>query len=110
MFLSGVIKSPKFYLTDSGVLCHILGVSLMDNLLSSSHKGEMIETILYGELLKHISYRDIQPKIYHYRVNDKKEIDFIVEREDKILAIEVKLSKQLTRHHLNILLIFKLNL
>ena len=44
-------------------------------------------------LLKHISYSLLQPKIYHYRTNDKKEIDFILEKGDKIFAIEVKASQ-----------------
>jgi predicted AAA+ superfamily ATPase len=35
------------------------------------------------------------PKIYHYRTNDKKEIDFIIEKGDKILAIEVKSSQSI---------------
>ena len=33
-----------------------------------------------------------QPAIYHYRTDDKKEIDFILEKGDKIIAIEVKAS------------------
>ena len=41
---------------------------------------------------KHISYSLTLPKLYHYRTNDKKEIDFIVEKANKILAIEVKSS------------------
>ena len=65
----------------------------VEALLNSSHKGEIFETFVYSELLKHIAYSDTQPKIYHYRTNDKKEIDFIVERGDKIFAIEVKSSK-----------------
>jgi predicted AAA+ superfamily ATPase len=33
------------------------------------------------------------PKIYHYRTNDKKEIDFIIEKGNDILAIEIKSSQ-----------------
>jgi len=43
-------------------------------------------------VLKHISYSDTQPQIYHYRTSDKKEIDFILQRGDKIVAIEIKSS------------------
>jgi len=35
------------------------------------------------------------PKIYHYRTNDKKEIDFILEKGNKIIAIEVKTSQSI---------------
>ena len=86
------IKSPKFYLTDSGVLAHLLNIATTQDLLNSSKKGEVIETFIYNELLKHIGYSSIMPNIYHYRTNDKKEIDFIIEKGDKIFAIEVKSS------------------
>jgi len=86
------IKSPKMYMTDSGLFCHLLGINSADVLVNSKHKGEVVETFVYSELLKHISYSMAQPKIYHYRTNDKKEIDFIVSRGDEMLAIEVKPS------------------
>ena len=91
------IKSPKLFMTDSGVLCHLLGITTADELLHSNKKGEVIETFVYSELLKHISYSQTAPKIYHYRTNDKKEIDFIVEKGDKIFAIEVKASKTIKK-------------
>jgi len=89
------IKAPKLYLNDSGVLSHILNITTVDELLNSSKKGDIVETFVYGELLKHISYSCTMPKIYHYRTNDKKEIDFIVEKGDKIIAIEVKSSQSI---------------
>lgn len=84
------IKSQKLFMNDSGVLCHLLDITDVEKLLSSDKKGNVIETFVYSELLKHISYSLISPKIYHYRTNDKKEIDFILEKGNKIIAIEVK--------------------
>jgi len=86
------IKSPKLYMNDSGILCHILGITKAKELLTSKHKGDIVETFVYSELLKHIGYSQSSPKMYHYRTNDKKEIDFIIEKGDKIFAIEVKSS------------------
>jgi uncharacterized protein len=89
------IKSSKLFMTDSGLFCHLLGVTSTEELNNSVHKGNIFESFVYSELLKHISYSLSQPKIYHYRTNDKKEIDFILERGDKIIAIEVKASQTL---------------
>lgn len=91
------IKSPKLFMTDSGVFCHLLGITGIDELHSSVHKGNIFETFVYSELLKHISYSLTQPSIYHYRTNDKKEIDFILERGDGIIAIEVKASQSIKK-------------
>lgn len=91
------IKSSKLFMTDSGLFSHLLGISSVDELIHSTHKGDVVETFVYTELLKHIGYAQIQTKIYHYRTNDKKEIDFIVEKGDKIFAIEVKSSQSIKK-------------
>ncbi|MCD6190447.1 MAG: ATP-binding protein [Sulfurimonas sp.] len=91
------IKSQKLFMTDSGIYCHLLDISSWDELLESKHKGDVVETFVYSELLKHIGYSQTQPKIYHYRTNDKKEIDFIVQKADKIFAIEVKSSQTIKK-------------
>ena len=91
------IKSSKLFMTDSGLFCHLLGIASVEELINSKHKGDVVETFVYAELLKHIGYSHTQPKIYHYRTNDKKEIDFIIEKGDKIFAIEVKSSQNIKK-------------
>jgi hypothetical protein len=56
------------------------------------YKGSLVETLVCNELMKHLSFTEISTDIYHYRTNDKKEIDFILKRDDHIIAIEVKAS------------------
>ena len=91
------IKSSKLFMTDSGVFCHLLGIRSVGELINSSHKGDVIETFVYSELLKHMSYSDVQAQIYHYRTSDKKEIDFILQKGDNIIAIEIKSSKTIKK-------------
>ncbi|MBB5022853.1 ATP-binding protein [Desulfurispira natronophila] len=91
------IKSPKLFMTDSGILSHLVGISTPDELLASNYKGNIIETFVYSELLKHISYSQSKPQISHYRTSDRKEIDFIIEKGDRIFAIEVKSSQAITK-------------
>jgi len=91
------IKSSKLFMTDSGLFSHLLGIQSAEALMSSTHKGDVVETFVYSELLKHIAYAETQVQIYHYRTSDKKEIDFIVENTDKIFAIEVKSSQSIKK-------------
>ena len=84
------IKSPKIYVTDSGILCHILGIRTPQELINSNYKGAIFETYVLSELLKHISYSNEITKIFYYRTHDKKEIDFVLERYDRRILIEVK--------------------
>jgi predicted AAA+ superfamily ATPase len=87
------IKTPKLYMNDTGLFSHILNITSIEELLASPKKGSIVETFVYSELQKHISYSHTMPRLYHYRTNDKKEIDFILEKADKIVAIEVKSSQ-----------------
>jgi predicted AAA+ superfamily ATPase len=86
------IKSPKCYLTDSGIASHILGIRTQEDLHNSKQKGNIYETFVFSELLKHITYSENILEFFYYRTQDKKEIDFIIKKQDKILALEVKSS------------------
>ena len=91
------IKSPKLYMTDSGIFCHLLDIRSGKDLVASAHKGEVVETFVLSELLKHIGYSETRPQLYHYRTTDKKEIDFILEKPDQIIAIEVKSGQSIKK-------------
>lgn len=101
-----LIKSPKLFATDTGVLCHLLDIISTDELEKSHFKGAIYETFVYGELLKANTYADRTASIYHYRTADKKEIDFLLEVGGKLTAIEVKCTKSVNigdfKHILNL--------
>lgn len=91
------IKSPKFYLGDTGVLSHFLKIKTKQELLKSHYCGAIFETFIFYELLKHISFSQENVDLFHYRTVDKKEIDFILKSGDKIIAIEVKASSTVNK-------------
>jgi len=86
------VKSPKLYFQDTGILCSLLKIDSKEKLIDSPYSGQVYETYVFCELQKHLSYSQKNGNLYHYRTNDKKEIDFIIDIENKILAIEVKQS------------------
>ncbi|WP_232281986.1 ATP-binding protein [Beggiatoa alba] len=91
------IKSPKVFFNDTGILCSLLKMNTQEKLLSSPYSGQLYETFVFCELQKHLAYLQKSYEIYHYRTNDKKEIDFIIEVENEILAIEVKQSSSIKK-------------
>jgi predicted AAA+ superfamily ATPase len=91
------IKSPKIFFNDTGILCNLLKISSKDGLLDSPYSGQIYETYVFSQLQKHLSYLQSNGYIYHYRTSDKKEIDFILEVENQIIAIEVKQSFSVTK-------------
>ncbi len=95
--LKRLVKTPKIYATDTGILCHLLQIHSHDELERSHDKGDIVETFVYDELLKANSSADRKAGLYYYRTTDKKEIDFILDYGDKIVAVEVKASQSVSK-------------
>jgi len=95
--LKRLIKSPKIYATDTGVLSHLLQIGSKEAFETSHYKGDIIETFIYDELLKANSSSSQKVGLFYYRTTDKKEIDFILDYGEKIVAIEIKASKSVSK-------------
>src|SRR3990167_681992 len=100
-------KTPKAYFTDSGVLSHLLNVQTFSQWMQSPHKGAILETFVFSELLKHVSYSSKNIGFYHYRTHDQQEIDFILEYDNRVIAIEVKSSSQVSQRDFKHIVDFK---
>jgi predicted AAA+ superfamily ATPase len=87
----------KAYLCDTGLLAYLLGADESRVRTDDQIKGKACETLVLAELLKHRSWSDHDPRLYHYQ-RDQEDIDFIAEnRAGEIVAIEVKATASLTR-------------
>ena len=95
--LKRLIKTPKIFATDTGVLAHLLQISSAQELANSSYKGAIYETFVFDELLKANTSSKKRANIYYYRTSDQKEIDFILEISGKLIAVEVKSSKTISK-------------
>ena len=91
-----LIKSPKVYIRDSGILHNLLRINSFNDLLSnpivgSSWEGFVIENIL-------VKYKKWES--FFYRTNSGVEMDLVLTNKDKIIAIECKSSTapKLTRN------------
>lgn len=88
-----LIKTPKIYFSDTGVLVHLLG---SENIRKSDYFGQVLENFILNELIKQASWSKTRPKFYYYRTAGGQEIDLIMEnRTGKIVAVEIKNSATL---------------
>ncbi len=87
------IKSPKIYLNDTGLLCHLRGQDTGALLRQHHHLGHLIENFVIIELMKLFTWSKIRARLYHYRSQSGQEVDIILEGYDsRIIAIEIKSS------------------
>ncbi len=89
-----LVKSPKLFLADTGILCHLLGVSTETGLANHSMAGNMMENFVMCELRKQLSWSNQRTTPYHFRSHTGQEVDLILEDPaGRIVGIEVKLSQ-----------------
>ena len=82
-----LIKSPKMYVSDSGLACYLSGI---DSGKSELVKGAMFETYVAQNLSGIIDMRWPEAGIYFWNVQGRYEVDFVIEADNGCLAIEVK--------------------
>lgn len=90
-----LIKMPKLYLSDIGMACHLSAVEDWQTLERQGRVGNMVETWAASELRKLISIGDARYQLYYWRTYAGREVDFIIEHGEKVVAIEVKWSHKL---------------
>lgn len=86
-----LVKTPKLYFVDSGLLCHLLRLETKEELLLSRHKGAVVETFAVSELMKQRMNQGRKPNLTFYRDERGLEIDTIADWKHTF-AIEVKSS------------------
>ena len=87
--------TPKLYICDSGLLAHLLGADTQRIEDDDQVTGKLCETFVVGELLRHASWSEQQPRIYHYQ-RDREDVDVVLENNrGEIVGVEVKAAATL---------------
>jgi predicted AAA+ superfamily ATPase len=99
--LKRVVKSPKVQFIDTGLASMLLNVDVQGAMTKQGEfYGNLVESFVYSELIKHQSYADITMNLYHYRDGDKKEVDFVLESSDgSIVALEIKSGSNIKKEY-----------
>lgn len=84
-----LVKSPKLYFTDSGLLCHLLRIETVEELLLSPFKGAVVETFAVNEMMKNRLNKGLKANLNYFRDNKGFEIDAIADWKHSF-AIEIK--------------------
>lgn len=89
-FNKRMVKSPKLYFLDTGLLCYLLRIQSAADLTTHAARGAIFETWVVSEVLKNYYNRGAEPDIYFWRDSAGHEIDLLIDRGAKQIPIEVK--------------------
>jgi uncharacterized protein len=98
-----VIKTPKLYFYDTGLLCSLLGITDTESLLTSSYKGAIFENYVILELLKNHKAKGAKWNYYFWRDSNQHEIDLLMENGNELHLIEMKASLTVKSEHIKAL-------
>ena len=85
-----LVKHPKGYLRDSGLLHHFLHLYTQNDLLAHPQMGHSWETMVIENLIRGLNAQGILFDYYHYRTSAGAEVDLVLEGEFGLLPIEIK--------------------
>jgi hypothetical protein len=88
-----LIKSPKLYLADSGLACHLLGIDTAAELERSPFLGAVWEGFVAGEIAKQQAGAGRRLALYWFRDQQGLEVDFLVPSGERLLLLEAKATR-----------------
>lgn len=89
-FSKRIIKSPKLYFTDTGLLCHLLRITSPDQISPYPLIGSIFENWVISELKKTFHHHGRQAPFYFWRDQHGHEVDLVVDRGDSLFCMEIK--------------------
>lgn len=92
-FNKRLIRSPKLYFYDTGLVCWLLGISDPRQLENHALKGALFENLVLVELLKSRFNAGLSDNLFFWRDKTGNEVDFLWEHAGKITALEVKAAQ-----------------
>jgi predicted AAA+ superfamily ATPase len=87
-----LVKTPKVYIADTGLLCRLAGIRDSDEPATGPLAGAIFETAVLADTLKTLVNRGDEPRIWFWRTSAGREVDMVVETDDGLIPVEIKLS------------------
>ncbi len=88
--LKRLVKTPKLYFYDTGLVCYLTKWSSAETLESGAMNGAILENYVVAEIAKTYLNCGQEPYLYYYRDKDAKEIDIVLEHDGVLNPMEIK--------------------
>ncbi|MBI2071089.1 MAG: ATP-binding protein [Elusimicrobia bacterium] len=95
-FSKRIMKSPKLYFIDTGLMCHLLKIRSAKDLVGHPLYGSIYETFVVSEMLKAFSHRGERAALYYWRDRTGHEVDVLLDLGTRLTAIEIKAGQTIS--------------
>jgi len=85
-----LVKTPKVYFTDVGMLCYLSGLRDPQHAANGPLSGAIVETAVLSEVIKSAMNDGDDPHAYFWRTSRGTEVDIVIEEQGGLIPIEVK--------------------
>ncbi len=91
---SRLVKKPKVYFLDTGLVCRLQGWTFSDPMNLFSQQGFLFENLVFSEIYKtNINFK-LGWNLYYWRSRSGEEVDFLIEiKKDEYIFVESKVSR-----------------
>jgi predicted AAA+ superfamily ATPase len=89
-FNKRLVKSPKLYFLDTGLLCYLLRIRSAGDLVTHAARGPIFETWIVSEAVKSFYHRGVTPDVYFWRDSSGHEIDLLIDEGARQIPVEIK--------------------
>ena len=89
-FNKRLIKAPKLYFFDTGLLCYLLRIQNPEQLESHPFRGAILENWVISEVLKSFYNTGLPPPVYYWRDQHGHEVDLVLDRGHFLELCEIK--------------------
>jgi predicted AAA+ superfamily ATPase len=90
-----IVKSPKLYFYDTGLLCHLLGFKSVTALQKHNAYGHIFENWIISEIRKNNFNAGLSEGMFYFRDSVGHEVDLVTEKEGEPMAIEIKAASKI---------------
>lgn len=92
-FNKRIVKSPKLYFYDTGIICSLLGIQSVDQLKNHYAKGNLFENFIVSEVIKKSLNNGKDPSVYFWQNKTGHEVDLVFDSVSDPAGAEIKSGK-----------------
>ncbi len=87
-----LIKSPKLYFYDTGLICSLIGLQNSTQLELHFLRGSIFENLVISNYIKESYFKGVEPSAYYWRDSNGLEVDLVIEENQQLKLYEIKSS------------------